>query len=358
MTAIRSPHRQNTPDWVDARRNVVGSSDIPIITGNSPYRTSLFSLWAIKTRIVEPEPIDPATQEVFDIGHALEPYVADRYTLATGLPVRRMPAMLVSAEHPWQGASIDRRRGQRIIECKVVLHRRWATDGPEPVPAYVQDQVQWQLGVTGWDVADVAMLVPGEAVQIHTVERNDGYIDDLRYLAQHMFWDYVVAGERPPVDGSESTTATLTRMYPAGNETMLAPTPEIDALAATIRDTRAAVKAAEEADRLARNALRLVLGNHEGATTDDVAVENPALEYRLYWRRSPDRDVTTTDWEAVARAYRAMIEDATDSDRLALRGAAPDDLDGIEAEHTTTETREGTRTLRPYFRDEETGRWT
>lgn len=358
MSALPLPFRQNTPEWVDARRDVVGSSDIPIITGNSPYRTSLFSLWAIKTRLAEPEPVDPETQEVFDIGHALEPYVAERYELATGMPVRRLRQMLVHPEHTWQGASIDRRRGHRIVECKVVLHRRWDTDGVEPVPAHVQDQVQWQLGVTGWDVADVAMLVPGKAVQVFTIERSDSYIDDLRYLARHTFWDYVIHKTPPPVDGSESTRETLQRMYPRNTLGMLEPTPEMDALALRIRETTLAAKEAVEAKEQARNAMRLVLENHEGVVNESASVENGALGYRLYWRRSADRVVSTTDWEAVARAYRTRLMGMVprDADAVAV-GDLVTELNAIEGLHTSTETREGSRVLRPYFRDEETGKW-
>lgn len=48
---------------------------------------------------------------------------------------------------------------------------------------------------------------------------------------------------------------------------------------------------------------------------------------------------------AVAAAYRGMLE-----------GLGATGLDDVVMAHTVTEAREGSRVLRPYFRDE-TGRW-
>jgi predicted phage-related endonuclease len=103
MVAQAIPVIQGTPEWIDARRDVVGSSDIPIITGSSPYATSVFALWAAKTRLVELEPPDPETQELFDLGHALEEPIADRYTVITGRPLRRRRQLLVHPTRPVDG---------------------------------------------------------------------------------------------------------------------------------------------------------------------------------------------------------------------------------------------------------------
>jgi putative phage-type endonuclease len=288
--AVRVPGHQGTPAWLDARREVIGSSDIPVITGNSPYRTSLFSLWAVKTRLAEPEPIDPETQEMFDLGHAMEDVIAARYSLIADRPVKRVRDLLVSREDPRMGASLDRvsaRKGERrIIEVKWVPHRRWYTDGPEPVPAHVQDQVQWQFAVTGYYVADVAVL-NGSHVEVHTIERSDSYIADLRYLAKHLFWEHVDRGEAPPVDGTESTRATLGRMYPAERLGLLDPTPELAALAFRIRDAKAAAKAAELAKGEPENVMRSLLGEASGVRDDEAG-------YRVSWvQNKPSERV---DW--------------------------------------------------------------
>jgi putative phage-type endonuclease len=337
MVAQAIPVIQGTPEWIDARRDVVGSSDIPIITGSSPYATSMFALWAAKTRLVELEPPDPETQELFDLGHALEEPIADRYTVITGTPAApAAPAARPPADR-WMGASLDRvsaRKGERrIVELKWVPHRRWATDGPEAVPSYVQDQVQWQLAVTGYDVADVAVL-SGSHVEVHEVGPSERYQADLRYLARD-FWDRVEAGEHPPVDGSDATRAAIARLHPRDTLGMLPPSPETAALAHAIREASIAKKAAVEEDGRLRNLMRLLLEEHAGVEDDD---------YRIHFRRSADRLVSTTDWPAIAA-------------ELAERFEVPEEaLAEVVATHTATETKEGSRSLIPKFRGDD-GRW-
>lgn len=348
MSAVATAHVQGTPAWVDARRDVVGSSDIPIITGSSPYHTSLFTLWALKTRLAPPEPVDDDTQELFDLGHALEPVIAARYTAVTGREVRRRRYLLTHPAERWMGASLDRvsaRRGERrIIEIKWSPNRRWALDGPEPVPHHVQDQVQWQLAVTGWDVADVAVLA-GSHVEVYEVGPSDAYQADLRYLARH-FWDLVEHGERPTVDGSESTRSTITRLHPRDTLGMLEPSAETAAIAYGIRDASGALKAAKEEDGRLRNEMRLLLAEHSGVEDAD---------YRIHYRRSADSTVVTTDWQAVVTDLRRLVSGVVSEavDRVEVLRT----LDAIEEDHTTTEVREGRRALLPKFRDADSSKW-
>ena len=147
--------------------------------------------------------------------------------------------------------------------------------------------------------------------------------------------------ERPPIDGSEDARRALTAMHPRDTEPELDPTPELSAMALRIRETTLALRAAKAADDEARNVMRGLLG-------DSAGVRDEGLGYRVTWRRTADREVTTTDWESVARAYRHVIE----GEPL----PAGVDLDALVALHTVTEAREGSRVLRPHFRDE-AGRW-
>ena len=44
--------KQNTPEWLEFRKNKIGASDIPIIMGLSPYSTPL-QLWKRKLGFLE-----------------------------------------------------------------------------------------------------------------------------------------------------------------------------------------------------------------------------------------------------------------------------------------------------------------
>lgn len=342
MSLVRLPVRQNTDEWLALRRTGVSASMMPVITGNRP---GLLSLWAEHCGLAEPEPPDAALQELFDIGHALEEPIAQLYSARTGRPVRRVERMVRHPDIEWAYASLDRVsavRGERlVIELKYAPHR-WG-DEVDEVPPAVQDQVQWQLLVTGWDLANVAVLRGGR-LDIHGIAADRAYQDSLMALAR-WFQGLVERRERPPIDGSEDARRTLTALHPRDTEPELDPTPELSAMALRIRETTHALKAAKAADDEARNVMRGLLG-------DSAGVRDEALGYRVTWKRTADREVTTTDWHAVAKAYRALVLDEDPA------GPVPDreTLDAIEALHTVTETREGSRVLRPYFRDE-TGRW-
>ena len=151
-------------------------------------------------------------------GNILEPIVATHYTRRSGHRVRRVNAVL---QHPdpklaWMLANIDREvigaPEVQILECKTAGingARLWK----EGVPEYVQLQVMHQLAVTGKQAADVAVLLGGQHLEIHRIERDESLIARLIDL-ERLFWDYVVSDTPPPADGSASAEQALRCLYP------------------------------------------------------------------------------------------------------------------------------------------------
>jgi predicted phage-related endonuclease len=114
-------------------------------------------------------------------------------------------------------ANIDREvigaEDVQILECKTAGingARLWK----EGVPEYVQLQVMHQLAVTGKQAADVAVLLGGQHLEIHRIERDERMISRLIEL-ERKFWDYVVTDTPPPADGSDSADQALRCLYPA-----------------------------------------------------------------------------------------------------------------------------------------------
>jgi len=151
-------------------------------------------------------------------GNLLEPIVAAHYTRRTGHKVRKVNAVL---QHPhpsllWMLANIDREvigsSDVQILECKTagINGARLWRDG---VPEYIQLQVQHQLAVTGKATADVAVLLGGQALEIHRIPRDEALIGRLIQLERH-FWQYVETDTPPPADGSESAELALRCLYP------------------------------------------------------------------------------------------------------------------------------------------------
>lgn len=205
-------------EWLSVRRQGIGSSDAAAAIGLNPHQ-SMLELWMIKTGrahlLPQSDPGDRTSATYW--GTLLEPIVAAHYTHETGNKVRKINAVL---QHPdpdkaWMLANIDREilgaSDVQILECKTAGEfgaRIWR----EGVPEYVQCQVQHQLAVTGKEAADVCVLICGQEIQIHRIDRDDGLIEGLIRLERE-FWHYVERDIQPPPDGSESADRALRSLY-------------------------------------------------------------------------------------------------------------------------------------------------
>jgi putative phage-type endonuclease len=206
-------------EWLQVRKQGIGASDAAAAVGISPYQSRL-ELWMIKTGRDGALPkIDPNDEESPAYwGNILEPIVAEHYTKRTGLKVRRLRSVL---QHPdrdksFMLANLDYTvvgsDEVQILESKTAGEwgsRLWR----EGVPEYVQCQVQHQLAVTGKRVADVAVLLCGQKLEIHRIERDEELIARLVEL-ERRFWHYVETDTPPPADGSDSSARALAALYP------------------------------------------------------------------------------------------------------------------------------------------------
>lgn len=209
-------------EWLDVRKRGIGSSDAAAAVGLNPYKSQL-ELWMEKTGRDGALPkIDPQDEESPAYwGNILEPIVASHYSKRTGKRVRRINAVL---QHPdpglsWMLANIDREvigaDDVQLLECKtcgINGARLWK----EGVPEYVQLQVMHQLAVTGKQTADVAVLLGGQHLEIHRIERDELMINRLIEL-ERRFWQYVLTDTPPPADGSDSADQALRCLYPEDN---------------------------------------------------------------------------------------------------------------------------------------------
>ncbi|KWO52337.1 YqaJ viral recombinase family protein [Burkholderia ubonensis] len=210
-------------DWLAVRRTGIGGSDAAAAVGLNPYMSAL-ELWLDKTGRSEgmprPDPNDTTSPTFF--GVLLEPIVAAVYTRQTGNKVRKINAVLRHPSIPWMLANIDREvvgaPNVQILECKTAGEhgtRLWR-DG---VPDYVSIQVQHQLAVTGKRAAHVAVLLCGQALEVHRIERDDALISRLIEL-EARFWRFVETDTPPPADGSESADRALRHLYLGNGETI------------------------------------------------------------------------------------------------------------------------------------------
>lgn len=264
--ALRLVETKDMPreDWLSVRKSGIGGSDAAAAVGLSPYMSPL-ELWLVKTgrdaSLFRPDPQD--TTEPIYWGTLLEPIVAASYTKQTGNKVRRVNAVLQHPTIPFMIANIDREvvgsRDVQLLECKTAGEfgaRLWR-DG---VPEYVQLQVQHQLAVTGRQAADVAVLLCGQQLDVHRIERDDGLISRLIEL-EAMFWRYVETDTPPPADGSDSSDRALRCLYPgAGGTVDFTDDRRLSSVFADLVSVRADIEARQQVESKLKQTIQQAMG--------------------------------------------------------------------------------------------------
>ncbi|MEX3930374.1 YqaJ viral recombinase family protein [Paraburkholderia phymatum] len=263
-------------DWLQVRRTGIGGSDAAAAVGLNPYKSQL-ELWLEKTGrdagLPKPDPND--TTEPVYWGTLLEPIVAAAYTQQTGNRVRKVHAVLQHPTIPFMLANLDREvigvPGVQILECKTAGEfgaRHWR----EGVPEYVQLQVQHQLAVTGKAAADVAVLLCGQQLDVHRIERDDALIARLIPL-EAQFWRYVETDTPPPADGSESADRALRCLYPGTGGTLdFTDDRRLSSVFADLVAVRADIEQRETQEALLKQTIQQAMGEADRAIFETGSV--------------------------------------------------------------------------------------
>jgi len=288
--------------WLEARRLSIGSSDITAICGESRY-ASPFSVWAEKTG--REVPAHDEESELLEWGHRNEEVIAAKMgeVLRKEVDERivlRDPGDFAICRAPASvpvpaSATLDREAFLRVedfsglsdtqpihpggtvpyavVELKNSsswMEARWR----EEIPISVTLQAQWQMIVTGHDLAFVAALIGGNRFRWARLETDDNLREILLSIAAE-FWEQVETDSPPPVDGLAVTRRALVARYGKGG----------DGTTVALRDEasqawhcRAAAKARIKEDKSivdkATNDLVAAIGDHSAGRLEDGTVIN------------------------------------------------------------------------------------
>lgn len=226
--------------WLQGRSTCVGGSDVSALfkdddgTSVNPFKSE-YKLWCEKSGLID---VSAEENEAMEWGRRAEPMIAAWYEESAGrkLIYDGPFTILRSKEHSERGVSVDRRieafdhRGPGILSIKNVgLWRQddWdagrmdatrmraaideMADEWEP-PEHYQMQLQYELGITGYQWGAFAVLIGGQRAIQWEVERHDAFIDEL-FKRVSRFWKRVVDRDAPAVDGDKHTTNALKAMY-------------------------------------------------------------------------------------------------------------------------------------------------
>jgi putative phage-type endonuclease len=277
---VKAPQR--SPEWLELRRQGLGSSDMGAVMGVSPYKTA-YQLWAEKTGAVPPQKVGAAANR----GVLLEDAVGAYYEQETGRKLRKSNGVVRLKDQPRFMASLDRTivGSNGVVEIKTSTSPRWSI---YPVPPEVVVQTTWQLGIVGAPWCDVAVLLGGLVFKIERV-----YFDSL-------LWDALVATATEFLTAVDSNTAPKLRALDAQAYGLVTPQSKDELVKANesherlVKDLRAVnteLHLAEERKGEIEIQLKEAIAERAGLTGNG---------WTVYWKQAKPSEVT--DWKLAAQA--------------------------------------------------------
>lgn len=294
----------NRQQWLEARRQGIGGSDIAAVLGLSPWRTAL-DVWRDK---VEPQPEPQKLAEPMYWGQVLEDVVAREYVSRTSRRIQRINSLLRAPGRDWAIASIDRaviepgRRAhvradgtlagaQGILECKTA-HAATLTDwgrdeDPDGIPVHHAAQGMWYLGVTGLPWCDFAVLIGGQRFLLRRLERDEETIRAMFERAEE-FWRKHVLERIPPEPQNSRDVLSL---FPQDNGEKLEADEQLLEAYNAARAAKARMAEAEAEFEAAAERIKVALGGRSALTLNGIPI--------VTWKAA--RPTRKTDWQAVCR---------------------------------------------------------
>lgn len=243
------------------RRSYIGGTDASAVGGLSKWR-SPYDVYLEKTG--QPGKSFDEENEMFVWGHLLEPVIANewiRRNAHTGVKIISENRFVDDPDYEFIKVNLDREAqypdGTIVaLECKTVAssaYKEWKLG----VPLDYYTQVQWGLGVTGYDKCIFVILVMDSREMVtFEVIRDDDYITELRESVIK-FWENHVA-KRIPCDLNAEDFSRI-RSLPksvVADKDVLAAYEEIKALKAKVKTLTATLEEKQ-------NTVKEFLGENE-----------------------------------------------------------------------------------------------
>ena len=248
--------------WLDERKKGIGGSDAGTILGVNKYKNPV-ALWLEKTGQAEPEPVgEPA-----EWGNILEPVIANRFELLTGIKIQTCDALLQHPQFSFMLANVDRliageRRG---LECKNVSLRKAQEWDDDEIPDTYYAQCQHYMAVTGYEGWYIAALINGNHFIHKYIPRNDEFILAL-IDAEQKFWHCC---QNKVMPDCELNADVLKMLYPTTNGVSAVLPDDIAGLVEKYEGAKTVSKDADKRVERIQVAICAWLGEKERAKSQD-----------------------------------------------------------------------------------------
>lgn len=265
--------------WVEARKNGIGGSDVASIMGLNNYSSPL-NVWLVKTG--REESPDLSDNQAVEWGNRLEDVVADKFADEhPELQVRRRNATMVSIKRPWAFANIDRwvtdgKGNVGILEVKTVGMRR-AADWDNGVPLYYLTQVMHYMSVTGYQYAWVAVLIGGQEFREYYIERDEQDIQAINDAVDTFWRDFVETDTAPALIGNDPEANALLSQHSDPSTEFIAMLDEDVSMLDELQEIKDQMDDLKHRKTLIENQIKDLIGDNKGIETETK---------RITWVRS------------------------------------------------------------------------
>lgn len=256
--------------WVEARKNGIGGSDVASIMGLNKYSSPL-NVWLIKTG--REESPDLSGKEAVEWGNRLEDVVAEKFADEhPELKVYRRNATLVSIERPWAFANLDRwvtdgHGDVGILEVKTVGMRR-AADWDDGVPLYYLTQVNHYMSVTGYQHAWVAVLIGGQEFREYYIERDDEDIATINNYVDTFWHDFVETDTAPALIGNDPEANALLSQHSDPSQEFITMLDEDVSMLDELQEIKDQIDDLKHRKTLIENTIKDIIGDNKGIETE------------------------------------------------------------------------------------------
>ena len=303
---IKEIEYSSKEEWLALRKQLgIGGSDAGSVIGLNPYKGA-YTLWAEKTGKI-PEFEGNLTTEV---GSYLEEFVAQLFTRETGKKVRRKNRILVNTDYPFAFADVDR----LVVGEKAILEIKTTNSLPaikkirnKEYPEQWYAQMTHYLAVSGLEKAYLAVLVECRDFKVFELERDEAEISALMSV-EEKFWNMVQNNTPPPADGLESTSKTITALYPESN------TDNVNLYSyqtelARYMELSEQIKNLEAAKEEAANKVKAFLGEAGKGESDRYRVswtssERRSFDSKRFAKENPDIDMDSYYKTSTYRTFK------------------------------------------------------
>lgn len=256
-------------EWLRLRKQGIGGSDAGAVCGLNPY-SSPMKVFRDKTT----DAVEELDNEAIRIGHDLEQYVAERFTEATGLKVRRSNYMYRSQEYPYMIADVDRLViGEDAgLECKTASayqSDKW-TDGN--VPLHYLVQCYHYMAVTGKQTWYIAAVILGREFVYHKLTWDDALIQRLIEI-EGKFWNHhVLTNVIPDPDGSKVCDSVLEQYFHTAKKASIIELMGFDDKLARREQLLASIEELQSEQKQIEQEIKLFMQDNEIAANENYKV--------------------------------------------------------------------------------------